>query len=250
RTKVREIVDLGSAGLAVLFDDMPGNLDSLGARQAEICCDIAHWVGRDDFSLRVCPTYYSDDPILDELFGPRPDNYLTSLFDDLDGAYELFWTGPAVCATSINAEALNAVSLQCDGQVAIWDNYPVNDSRARSPHIYMQGLQGRAPEIGRLIGSHWCNAMNQPALSLPALSSLPALYERQAAGVDAVLLEAGADQELIQSCLPLATRSLDELTAAEVDALNLAASGSTMAALELRDWLSGAYEFDPECLTC
>lgn len=250
KTKVGEIVDLGVEGLAVLFDDMPGDLDSLGARQAEICADIRHWVGNTDIALRVCPSYYSDDPVLDEIFGQRPEGYLSSLYEQLDGAYEVFWTGPAVCSESISASDLEEVHRDCAGQIAIWDNYPVNDSRARSPHIYVAPLTGRSADMGDLIASHWCNAMNQPALSLPALSSLPTLYGRRSALANEAQAEAGISEQLTDACRVLAKRNLDELSAGQRQQLDSLATGQSLAALELRDWLSGGYEFDPECLTC
>ncbi|EED33003.1 hyaluronidase [gamma proteobacterium NOR5-3] len=248
--KINEIIDLGVSGLAILFDDMPGDLDSLEARQAEICADVRHWVSDSSIRLRVCPTYYSDDPILDEIFGQRPDGYIRSLYEQLDGAYEVFWTGPAVCSETIGAADLHDVHADCAGEIAIWDNYPVNDSRARSPHIYMDDLVGRSSDIGELIGSHWCNAMNQPALSLPALASLAVLYNREAPGARDVQAEAGLNERFIDGCRVLATRRLDELSAAQLKGLESLAGTESVAALELRDWLSGGYEFDPECLTC
>lgn len=250
KSKVSEIVDLGVSGLAILFDDMPGDLDSLGLRQAEICADIRHWVGDGALTLRVCPTYYSDDPVLDDIFGPRPQDYLRSLYSNLEGAFEVFWTGPRVCSESITPSSLEAVSKECGGQLAIWDNYPVNDSRARSPHIYVHGLKGRSAHIKTLVQSHWCNAMNQPALSLPALASLPVLYEKDNVDPGRAFIAAGIDDELVSACMPLATRSLDMLGKAELLQLDAAASAGSVAARELRDWLSGGYEFDPDCLTC
>ncbi|MDP5070271.1 MAG: protein O-GlcNAcase, partial [Congregibacter sp.] len=206
KSKLGEIEDLGVSGLAILFDDMPGNVESLAARQAEICADIQHWIGGEGMALRVCPSYYSDDPVLDEIFGQRPDGYLSTLCDDLHQCYEIFWTGPAVCSDTLNGADLKNVSKECRGKLAIWDNYPVNDSRARSPHIYVGDLSGRSADISALISSHWCNAMNQPALSLPALASLPQLYRplsEQAlqTRVD-VFNEAGISRELINACTP------------------------------------------------
>src|SRR5690606_41082942 len=63
--------DIGCEYLAVLFDDMRGDIPDLAARQIE----IVNWI-RDRTSaqrLIFCPTYYSDDPILDRIFGARPE---------------------------------------------------------------------------------------------------------------------------------------------------------------------------------
>lgn len=250
KNKLGEIIDLGVAGLALLFDDMPGNLDSLADRQGEVCSDIRYWVGTSGLELRLCPSYYSDDPILDEIFGQRPDRYLETLLDSLEGGYEVFWTGPEVCSPAVTPEDLAGPSRLCEGRLALWDNYPVNDSRARSPHIYTDPLQGRSAALGGVISSHWCNAMNQPALSLPALASLPALYGALNQQWEGALEEAGVDEALIEACEPLASRTLDSLEDSERAKLDFAASKDSLAASELRDWLGGGYEFDPECLTC
>lgn len=249
RSKIGEIVDLGVAGLAILFDDMPGDLDSLSQRQVEICGDVHHWLGDAPLALRMCPTYYSDDPILDEIFGPRPSSYLKELAADLEPTYEVFWTGPQVCSEIIDESSIEVASKHCQGRIALWDNYPVNDSRARSPHLYIDGLSGRSSALEHLIGSHWCNAMNQPGLSLPALASLPALYGRVAPGAADVWKAAGIDDRLLDTCRPLAERTLVQMTSAERSALDAIAGEEGIAALELRDWLSGGYEFDPDCLT-
>jgi hyaluronoglucosaminidase len=176
RTRVRQIADVGGAALALLFDDMPGGATDLAGRQAEICADVLAWSGM--CALYMCPTYYSDDPVLDRVFGGRPVSYLETLGALLAREITPFWTGPEVCANSVSAEHLEDVRSRLRRPVALWDNYPVNDSKTRSAHLYLQGLAGRSTDAAAALQSHWCNAMNQPALSLPALASLPALYGR------------------------------------------------------------------------
>jgi hypothetical protein len=102
QARIRQLDDLGATLLAVLFDDMPGDTAELAARQAEIVADVAAWsrAGR----LLVCPTYYSDDPVLDRVFGQRPAGYREALGAELPESVDIFWTGRTVCATAI-AEA-------------------------------------------------------------------------------------------------------------------------------------------------
>jgi hypothetical protein len=247
--KVNRIVDLGVGGLAILFDDMPGNHAQLAERQAEICADVNNWTSGAALALRVCPTYYSDDPILDRVFGPRPDAYLPSLCEKLDDRFEVFWTGPAVCSQTVRPDDIAPVAEISAGRLALWDNYPVNDSRARSPHLYMQAITGRSRDLSAQLCSHWCNAMNQAALSLPALASLPKLYGRAAPAAPRVFEAAGLTPALISACEVLSEHTRESLTHEQAQRLTEAASHASPAARELYDWLQGGYEFDPACLT-
>src|SRR6185312_15983839 len=77
--------------LAILFDDMRGDLAELAPTQVE----IMHWVAARTRATKliVCPSYYSDDPMLDRFFGQRPANYLEDFGRLLDPFIEVFWTG-------------------------------------------------------------------------------------------------------------------------------------------------------------
>lgn len=247
RRKVQSLLDLGIDGLALLFDDMPGATDSLAARQAEICADVESSLG--GVALSVCPTYYSDDAVLDRVFGQRPDGYLETLGRELSSQTGLFWTGPEVCSREISPEALANPCRALRRKVALWDNYPVNDSKLRSAHLYLQPLEGRGPELESCLSGHWCNAMNQPALSLPALASLPTLYGRPALANEGIFTQAGVTPEVLEALQPLCELNINELEAEHAQRLNRLSQSDTRAATELRGWLSGDYEFDPACLT-
>ena len=82
---------IGIDELAILFDDMRSDTPDLAGTQT----DIVHWV-RDRTSIKqlsVCPSYYSDDPVLDRVFGERPADYLETLGRKLDHSVNVFWTG-------------------------------------------------------------------------------------------------------------------------------------------------------------
>lgn len=247
RERVLQISDLGAAGVALLFDDMPGSAVDLAGRQAEICDDVQTWCN--GAPLLMCPTYYSDDPVLDRVFGKRPEGYADDLGARLATDVTPFWTGPAVCSTHIDATHLADVCGHFQRPVALWDNYPVNDSRARSEHLYLQPLADRSAHAAAHLHSHWCNAMNQPALSLPALTSLIALYRGVPAALAQIYAEAGLTEALRRACEPLAGCTLAQLDPDARAELQRVASGEGRAANELRDWLAGAWQFDPACLT-
>ncbi|MEE4278539.1 MAG: beta-N-acetylglucosaminidase domain-containing protein [Halieaceae bacterium] len=246
RDCLARISDAGVRSLALLFDDMPGSIDALAARQADIVNDAAGWAPWK--ALRVCPTYYSDDEVLDRVFGERPEAYLEDLGAKLPRAVSIFWTGPRVCSERVSVRHVAGVAERLQRPVALWDNYPVNDSRLRSGHLYLAALDSRDPGLADHLESHWCNAMNQAALSLPALASLPALFGRSGA-IEQVLDEAGVSPALIDACLPLAAAHLDELTPPKIAELRCLAAAPGQAAIELGHWLDGVYRFDPACLT-
>lgn len=253
RSKVSQLVDAGVSGLALLFDDMPGDVADLARRQAEIVRDVDEWSG--ELALRVCPTYYSDDPVLDRFFGARPDAYIEELARSIDARVPLFWTGPEVCSEQISSAHLSRVETSMGRPVAVWDNYPVNDGKQRSEHLYTGPFEHR--EASKSVESHWSNAMNQMALSLPALSSLPEVYAQdgkregreRSNAIDAAFQAAGLTPDLLRAAASLARVSRTSLTDAQKDALRAAAVGGTRAAQELRAWLEGDYVFDAACLT-
>ena len=246
RARVEEIIACGVRSLALLFDDMPGDLPDLAARQAEITNDVAAWSGQ-NVTLRVCPTYYSDDPVLDRVFGRRPSNYLAALSHQIVHSVSLFWTGPKVCSDTVTIEHLANVRSGLMHPIALWDNYPVNDSKQRSEHLFLRPFHER--EVGANLDSHWSNAMNQMALSLPALASLGKLYGRDTPEVGEVYRRAGLSSALIRACLPLAETSRSELSTDAEASLRTLAGADSLAAKELDAWLNGAYVFDPACLT-
>ncbi|MBV8684496.1 MAG: beta-N-acetylglucosaminidase domain-containing protein [Caulobacteraceae bacterium] len=177
--KLAELDSLGVQRLAILFDDMRGDLPDLAARQA----DILHWIGERTRAERLimCPTYYSDDRSLDTYFGARPEGYLEALGASLDPAIEVFWTGPEVCSRELKPGHLSRVAAQLGRRPLLWDNYPVNDGPRMSPYLYLRAFTGRSAAIAPLIAGHAVNPALQPTLScIPALT----LAESYALGED------------------------------------------------------------------
>ncbi|MFV0477495.1 MAG: beta-N-acetylglucosaminidase domain-containing protein [Parahaliea sp.] len=250
KEKIVRLQTLKAPLLAVLFDDMPGDIPDLAQRQAEIVHDIAHWAP--ELRLFVCPTYYSTDPVLEQYFGHMPEDYWPELGRLLPAGVDIFWTGNQVCSESITRQDLNWICQQLGRErLALWDNYPVNDGAIRSKRLYCQPLADRAPAIRSRVSAHFCNPMNQAYASLPALRGLAELY-----GVTPA-----ADWEahhLGHDCWHLLRRDrkrfqevgLEGMTEGERAGLAqayLAAGGP--AGVEIAAWLKGGYSFDPACLT-
>ncbi len=177
--KLAQFDAFGVDELAILFDDMRGDIVDLASRQAE----MMHFVASRTRASRIifCPTYYSDDPVLDRAFGKRPANYLEQLGKALDPAIHVFWTGEEVCSREYSVGHLSRIADQLKRKVFLWDNYPVNDGTRMSQHLHLRGVTGRPASIGPWLAAHAVNPALQPVLScIPALT----LAESYAAGND------------------------------------------------------------------
>lgn len=248
--KVDDLARLNAPMMAILFDDMPGDIDGLAQRQAQIIDDVRAWLPQT--RLLACPTYYSFDPVLERHFGQMPPSYWAELGALWPADVEIFWTGNEVCSEKIAALDVQRINDLIGRKVALWDNYPVNDGAKRSRFLYTTPLQHRDPQLKSLLRGHFCNPMNQPLLSLPALTGLAALYGSEA-GTNQWLASTLGDE-----AWALLTRDASLFEHSGLDALDEGACAALAeqyavapgaAAVEVRDWLRGCYAFDPECLT-
>ncbi len=250
RRKLDYLCELEISLLAILFDDMPGDLDTLAARQAEIVNDVCDWCTGQ--RILVCPTYYSFDAALQKYFGAMPADYWCDLGAALPVGVDVFWTGNAVCSSRISAEDITAIEQQLGRPVILWDNYPVNDGEARSKHLYLSPLQGRAESLRERLGGHLCNPMNQGLLSLPALLGLAALYGDREAALAWILEHLGRPtwEQLQKDSDEFLAKGLDGMGAARRQALAARYAALPGAgAAEVVAWLRGEYAWDPACLT-
>ncbi len=174
--KLRWLDEVGIDDLAILFDDMRGDVPELAERQARIVGLAAERsrAGR----ILCCPSYYSDDPVLDRAFGIRPERYLERLGELLDPAIEIMWTGEEVCSREFSPGHLERVASQIGRRPFLWDNYPVNDGPRMAQHLHLRAFTGRPGAIGPHISAHGINLASQPVLSrIPALT-LAESYQR------------------------------------------------------------------------
>jgi hypothetical protein len=173
------LADLMPDDLAILFDDMRGDVPDLAERQAA----IVHFAAghRSIDRLLVCPSYYSDDPVLDAAFGQRPERYLENLGRLIDPAIDIFWTGEEVCSAEFGPGHLARVAEALGRRPFLWDNYPVNDGPRMSQHLHLRAFTGRGSAIAPYLAGHAVNPASQAVLSrIPALT-LPESYAAGAA---------------------------------------------------------------------
>lgn len=241
--------------ICLLFDDIEISADE-GKIQNLIIKEVYANLPIEVEKLIVCPSYYSEDPILEKVFGPKPKNYFQDLRADLKDSISFFYTGPQVLAKDITkSDVINAKKF-LGKNLAIWDNYPVNDGKNICNKIYTRPINGRRNLEGSVV-LHALNPMTECHLSKISISSLKATYmgltDRQILNLQhEVIKELFKEQsENIKPYLTILQNSgLQALN--EEQKLNLITclkKINTPAATELLDFLAGVYKFDAACLT-
>ena len=247
--KLAQLDAIGVVDLGIFFDDMKGDLPDLAQRQIE----IIHWIKERTAADRVivCPSYYTDDPVLDRVFGQRPANYLEDLGAGLHPAIQIMWTGEEVCSREFSPGHLARVAGQLRRKPFLWDNYPVNDGPRMSQHLHLRAFTGRPAAIGPDISAHGVNPASQAVLSqIPALTlaesyAMGADYQYLAAFRRAATAVLGADlaDALERTLLLLEDTGLQGLDETRKGRLRTRfAAFDHPAAREIVAWLDGAFQ--------
>ncbi len=115
----------------------------------------------DEPYLVICPTEYStiDDSL-----------YHQDLRSDLNKNIIVYFTGINVCANAITNQDIKMISKVYGHDIAIWDNYPVNDYIPQ--RLYLSPIYNRGNELNTQVVQYVCNPMNQWESSKFALISL------------------------------------------------------------------------------
>ncbi|HEY0962009.1 MAG TPA: beta-N-acetylglucosaminidase domain-containing protein [Pseudomonadales bacterium] len=256
RLKLDEINAIAPATLCILFDDMMGDLRELASAQLEILDFVTQHSNAQRFV--VCPTYYSDDPLLTRHFGAQPEHYLEDLGKALDARIDVFWTGPQVISREYPRTHMLQVADKLRRKPLLWDNYPVNDAKRLTPFLHLLPFSGRdSKDLRELASGHLANPMNQAYVSQLPLYSLGALYAGTTmpsgelfAQACSALCPPGLASALMEDADAFQHAGLDSFDAATKEVL--VEKYSRIAhpmAREVTDWLRGGYAFDPACLT-
>ncbi len=163
KTKLNELNLLKPDIIAILFDDMKGDIPDIGKTQIKIMNFIRE--NTNSSKLLFCPTYYSFDPLLDKIFGKRPESYLEYLGKNLDRDIDIIWTGPLVRSGEITKKHLEEVSEMLGRKPFIWDNFIANDGEKHKKYLYIKPFRGRNRNILNYISGFMVNPMNQACLS-------------------------------------------------------------------------------------
>lgn len=248
--KMAEINAIGADILCILFDDMRGDVPDLAVNQAEICDFIAQHSQAQE--IIMCPTYYSDDPVLERIFGAKPEGYLELLGQKLDKKFDVFWTGPSVWSVAYPPEHLIRVAEQLGRKPVIWDNYPVNDMK-NWHYLFLRAFKDRLASMPSLTRGHFVNPMNQAQLSKISLYTLPLVYQQGEQYDPELALQQALTElapkdlavQLAQDTADFADRGFKLLTPEEVKGLQARYSKfDHPMAQEVLGWLNKEYEFD------
>ena len=252
KARIAQLEALGLDDLAILFDDMRGDIPDLAQRQADI---IAFVSGCTRVSrLIMCPSYYTDATILDRVFGQRPANYLEDIGRLLDPKVEVFWTGEEVCARAYSPGYLDDVAGRLRRKPFLWDNYPVNDGPRMSRFLHVRGFTGRPASMARSVAAHAVNPALQPHLSsIPALTLVDSYaqgdgYRYMASTVVAARRVMGNElaRMLEADLLGLQDAGLDHLGERAARMRERWAAHTHPAAREIVAWFDGAYAITPD----
>lgn len=239
--------------LAVLFDDLKITDPKSGSIQAQILADVKR--SCPNLKILFCPTYYCLDPILERLFGPRPESYFEDL-RNIDKDIDIFWTGNSVLSSVITPEDLLYAAKLLGRKPYLWDNYPVNDGKKISRFLHLRPVGGRDGTLNYLCG-YAANPMNQCCLNELPLRMLSAVLKGKPKTLvnEDFMSHASKILEVSYAKLNFIIKAvqdegLDKMSAdtrAELLSLcDLKMSNPYFA--EIRAFLNEVYAFDPKCL--
>ena len=181
--KARRFYDAGVRAFAVLFDDIPSRLthardrrsfkNSLALAEGTWLAEIearqpASWT---DVEWWICPSYYSEDALLERMFGRFEPDFLETHAERLPARVACFWTGPAVVSREITLAHTRRIAGRIGHRpLLLWDNYPVNDL-SMSDELHIGPLTGRDPLLPASVYGYLNNPLLQEELSFLPLAT-------------------------------------------------------------------------------
>jgi beta-N-acetylglucosaminidase len=160
-SKLTQLLKVGCRHFALLFDDIPAEMNALDAKTfesfAEAQCHISNRVlsdmlrhhdsesnlgSFDDIQFLFCPTEYCGmmaTPSVSE------SPYLNTLGTSLHPKYHMLWTGPTIVSETIPVDSLVELRNVIQRKPVIWDNIHANDYDIS--RMYLGPYQGRSKEM-------------------------------------------------------------------------------------------------------
>ena len=210
--KAERFYEAGVRTFAVLFDDIPSRLNDPRDRHEfknSLARAEGNWLAKilaaqpaswSAVEWWICPSYYSEDVLLERVFGQFEPEFLATLAKYLPPNIPCFWTGPSVVSKTISLSDVQRIVKKIARPLLLWDNYPVNDLSMRD-ELHIGPLTGRDPRLPQAVYGYLNNPLLQEDLSFVPLATCfdyarsPAKYRaelswmkivRQRFGVDAL----------------------------------------------------------------
>jgi hypothetical protein len=212
---------------------------------------------KNEFSgpIIFCPSYYSDDKILDRVFGERPTGYLEKLAQDLEPSISVIWTGPEVISKEISLDHLKRVESILKRKPFLWENLFANDGPRNCKFLKIKAYHGRERGLLNSVSGIGLNLMNQPYLS--QISYMATSYTLKGERPEMALHKAleyfcaGELQIFLKSHIEqFSSQGLDQMSSEEKGMYIQKLSEITSPfSTDLIDWLEGKYLVGSECLT-
>jgi hyaluronoglucosaminidase len=181
-SKANSLYQAGVRTFAVLFDDIPSHLEfpeDQKKYEGSLAKAEGLWLKRileqqscswTDVEWWLCPSYYTDDPLLARSFGAFEASFLETLGQHLPETIPCFWTGPSVVSEAISLDHVQTVAKRLKHRLMLWDNYPVNDL-SMSMEMHIGPLTGRDPRLPEQVYAYLNNPLLQETLSLIPLAT-------------------------------------------------------------------------------
>ena len=180
--KAERFYDAGVRTFAVLFDDIPSRLAHAEDRKifrGSLARAEGAWLAKilehqpvrwSDTEWWICPSYYTDDPLLARVFGRFEVNFLEKMAEHLPPSVACCWTGPKVVCKKITLADARRVARRIKHRLILWDNYPVNDL-SMSAEMHLGPLTGRDAGLPAHIYGYLNNPLLQESLSFIPLAT-------------------------------------------------------------------------------
>lgn len=181
--KARRFYDAGVRTFAVLFDDIPSRLSHAQDRRAfknSLARAEGIWLAEvearqpaswSEVDWWICPSYYSEDDLLERVFGRFEPFFLETLAEYLPARIACFWTGPKVVSRKITLDHVRAIAGRIGHRsLLLWDNYPVNDL-SMSDELHIGPLLGRDPHLPQSVYGYFNNPLLQEWLGFLPLAT-------------------------------------------------------------------------------
>jgi len=175
--RFEQLLALGCEHFALLFDDIPDDLDSADIKQfgslAGAQCHVANtalkFIRDRSPTARVlfCPTAYCGRMAQRQLGGK---DYLATLGRELATEIDIFWTGPEIISREISVTHVREVEAVLCRKPLIWDNLHANDYDGR--RFFCGPYSGRPPELREHVSGLLINPNTEFSLNYAPLRTL------------------------------------------------------------------------------